>query len=87
MKDFPEIKSLYCRNDNATCYSGSSVLMAKREVCNRLGLKLMSLDFNEAQKGKDQCDRDGAVAKRCIRSFMNSRHDVLNAKDVKLALD
>ena len=29
MKDFPKIKSLYCRNNNATCYSGSSVLMAK----------------------------------------------------------
>ena len=85
--DFPNIKSLYCRNDNATCYSGAAVLMGKKEVCDKLGIKLKSLDFNEAQKGKDQCDRDGAVAKRCIRSFVNSGNDVVNAKDVKLALD
>ena len=87
MKDFPHIKSLYCRNDNATCYSGSSVLMAKKEVCDKVGMKLLSLDFNEAQKGKDQCDRDGAIVKRCICSFVNSGNDVVNAKDVKLALD
>ena len=87
MKDFPHIKSLYCRNDNATRYSGSSVLMAKKEVCDKVGLKFLSLDFNEAQKGKDQCDRDGAVAERCIRSFVHSGNDVVNAKDVKLASD
>ena len=26
--------------------------MAKKEVCDKLGIKLKSLDFNEAQKGK-----------------------------------
>ena len=62
MKDFPHIKSLYCRNDNATCYSGSPVLMAKKEVCDKVGMKLLSLDFNDAQKEKDQCDIDGAIA-------------------------
>ena len=87
MKDFPDIKSLYCRNDNATCYSGAAVLIAKKGVRDKLGIKLESLDFNEAQKGKDQCDRDGAVAERCIQSFVSSGNDVLNAKDVKLALD
>ena len=69
LEDFLNIKLLYCRNDNATCYSGAAVLMAKKEVCDKLAIKLKSLDFNEAQKGKDQCDRDGAVAKRCIRSL------------------
>ena len=87
MKDFLHTKPLYCRNDNATCYSGSSVLMAKKEVCDKVGLELLSLDFNEAQKGKDQCDRDGAVAKICIRSFVHSGNDVVNAKDVKRAVD
>ena len=63
LENFPNIKSLYCQNDNTTCYSGAAVLMKKKEVCDKLGVKLKSLDFNEAQKGKDQCDRDGAVAK------------------------
>ena len=61
--------------------------MAKKEVCDKVGMKLLLLDFNEAQKGKDQYDRDGAIGKRCIHSFVNSGNDVVNAKDVKLVLD
>ena len=38
-------------------------MMVKHEIAEKLGLKLTAVDFNEAQKGKDQCDRDGAVAK------------------------
>ena len=41
----------------------------KKGVCDKLGIKLGSLDFNETQKGKDQYDRDGAVAKRCMQFF------------------
>ena len=51
MKDFPDIKSLYCRNDNATSYSGAAVLMAKKGVCGKLGIRLESLDFNKCRKG------------------------------------
>ena len=40
-----------------------------------------------AQKGKDQCDRDGAVAKRKIRTYVNEGHDVTDAVSVKEAID
>ena len=50
-------------------------------------MEISALDFNEAQKGKDQCDRDAAVAKKCIRSYMNTGKDVLNAEDIKQTLD
>ena len=86
-EDFPHIKTIHCRNDNATCYSGASALFAKKEICEKIGLELSGLDFNEAQKGKDQCDRDGALAKNCIRTFVNNGNDVLKATDVKFAPD
>ena len=57
--------------------------MVKHEIAE----KLTAVDFNEAQKGKDQCDRDGALAKRAIRSHVNERNDVLNVIDIKAALD
>ena len=65
-KDFPDVKKIHCRNDNASCYAGASAVMVKHEIAEKLSLKLTATDFNEAQKGKDQCDRDGAVAKRAI---------------------
>ena len=61
--------------------------MAKVQVCKEANLEISASDFNEAQKGKDQCDRDAAVAKRCIPSYVNSGKDVLNAEDFNEALD
>ena len=40
--------------------------MVKKEIAENLGLEIIAVDFNKAQKEKDQCDRDGAVAKRAI---------------------
>ena len=57
------------------------------EVCKEANLEISALDFKEAQKGKDQCDKDAAVGKRCIRSYVNNRKNVLNAEDIKEALD
>ena len=61
--------------------------MAKKEICDQVGIKLQSIDFNEAQKGKNQCDRDGAVAKRKIRTYVNEGHDVTDAVSVIEAID
>ena len=63
------------------------VIQAKVQVCKEANLEISALDFNEAQNGKDQRDRDAAVAKRCIRSYVNSGKDVLNSEDIKEALD
>ena len=86
-KDFPDVKIINCHNDNASCYAGASAVTVKHETAEKLGLKLAAVDFNEAQKGKDQCDRDGAVAKRAIQSYVNEGNDVLNAIEIKMALD
>ena len=62
-------------------------MAAKFAICKEFGMKLTGIDFNEAQKGKDQCDRDGAVAKRAIRSYVSEGNDVISAVQVKEALD
>ena len=50
--DFPEIKSIHCRNDNAGCNSGASAIMAKKEICDSVGIKLESIGFiDQAEKG------------------------------------
>ena len=46
--DFPGIKSLHCRNDNAGCYSRASAIIVKKEICDSGGIKLETIDFNEA---------------------------------------
>ena len=57
--------------------------MVKREIAEKLDLDITAIDFNEAQKGKDQCDHDGAVAKRAIKSYANEGHNVWNAFKLK----
>ena len=42
----------------------------KLEIAEKLDLNVAAIDFSEAQKGKDQCDRDGAVAKRAIKIML-----------------
>ena len=46
----------------------------------------MQTEFNEPQKGKDQCDRDVVVIKKHNKSYKNSGKDVTTAKDCFKAL-
>ena len=86
-KDYPNIRKIHCRNDNASCYAGASAVTVKQEIAEKLDLDITAIDFNEAQKGKDQCDGDGAVAKRAIKSYVTEGHNVLSAIQIKEALD
>ena len=58
-----------------------------REIAEKLDFNITAIDFNEAQKGKYQCDRDGAMAKRAIKNYVNAGHNVLHAIQNKEALD
>ena len=86
-QDYPNIRKIHCRSDNASCYAGASSVMVKREIAEKLDLDITAIDFSDAQKGKDQCDRYGAVAKRAIKSYVNEGHNDLNAIQIKEALD
>ena len=38
---------------------------------------------SEPQKGKDQADRESAVAKKYMSGYLNSGHDIITAGDIK----
>ena len=78
-KDFPHIKVITDRSDNAGCYSSATIILTKVRVTKDVGLVLKYTEFNEPQKGKDQCDRDAAVIKRHIISYWHSGHDISNS--------
>ena len=86
-KDFPSLNNLYTRSDNAGCYAGASVIMARKLICDKVDICLKRTDFSEAQRGKDQLDRDIAVAKSCFKSFTNRDGNLLIAICIKNALD
>lgn len=78
-KDFPNITSLYTRSDNAGCYAGAAVILCRPLICSRLGICLKRTDFSEPQRGKDQADRDIAVAKSCLKAYTNRGNSLMNA--------
>ncbi|CAF1547066.1 unnamed protein product [Adineta ricciae] len=85
--DLPNLKNLYTRSDNAGCYAGASIIIARKMVCDSADICLKRTDFSERQRGKDQADRDIAVAKSCLRAYTNRGGDLINATSIKEALD
>ena len=47
------------------------------------GIRLLRYDYNEPQKGKDQCDRKSDVAKRYINAYVNAGNKCMSAQDIK----
>jgi len=82
-KDFPNVNNLYRKSDNAACYAGNSVAEIEYKICKANGMKLIRHDYNEPQKGKDQAERDNAVAKRYLNAYVHSGNDCLSASDIK----
>ena len=81
-KDFPKIKQMYAKSDNAICYHSNGAAEGLYKLCKDKGVKLLRYDYNEPNKGKDQCDRDSATAKSLLRSYVDSGKDLLNGEDI-----
>ena len=85
-KDFPDVKELYCKSDNAGCYHGNPYPESIYKICKQNSITLKRLDYNEPQKGKDQCDRDSALARDALRRYVDEGNDVTSAEDIFKAL-
>ncbi|CAF1529360.1 unnamed protein product [Adineta ricciae] len=57
-RDVPNLTALYTRSDNAGCYSGTAVIMARQMICLGADFGLKRTDFSEPQRGKDRAGRD-----------------------------
>ena len=86
-QDLPNLNTLYTRSDNAGCYAGATVILSRPEICSRFGICLKRTEFSEPQRGKDQADRDIAVAKSCLKAYTNRGGNLTNAESIKEALD
>ena len=82
----PKVKKAYLKSDEAGCYHNSQLIVAARDVGERVGVSLQRYDFSEPQSGKDVYDRILCPLKGTIRRFCNEGHDVFSASDVHTAL-
>ena len=82
-RDFPQLHSLYKKSDNAGCYAGNSVAELLYRICSKYDIDLKRYDYNEPQKGKDQADRESAVAKRYINAYVHSGNNCRSAEAIK----
>lgn len=56
------------------------------KVCNETGFTLLRLGYNEPGKGKDQADREAALAKGRISSYIACGNDVTTPDELKQAI-
>ncbi|CAF5030953.1 unnamed protein product, partial [Rotaria sp. Silwood1] len=85
--DYPHIKKLHKRTDNAGNFSSHATPEAEKLICERLGIKLLTRDYSEVQKGKDICDRICGISKARLRSWEATGNDLLNAIDIKEGME
>ncbi|CAF3847258.1 unnamed protein product [Rotaria sp. Silwood1] len=85
--DAPQVKNIFLRNDNATCYSGGAQIYLTKYICQQNGFTLKRIDFNEAGKGKDQCDRESACTKTHRDYYVSSGNNVTTALQMKQAAE
>ena len=72
----PKVKKAYLKSDEAGCYHNSQLIVAARDVGERVGVSLREYDFSEPQSGKDVCDTVLCPLKGAIRRYCNEGHDV-----------
>lgn len=86
-KDYPTITKAYLRSDNASCYHNGPLLLSLPYIGKRTGITPLRYDFSDPQAGKDICDRKIAPMKAHIRRWVNEKHDVTTAENMKEALE
>ena len=86
-KDFPHLKFVIDKSDNAGCYHNEVLFAWKVNWSNQhLKLKFLETIFNERQSGKDQCDRDTATAKRQMQYHIDRGNNIENVDQMFKAM-
>ena len=85
--EYPSISKACLRSDNAGCYRNGPLILSPPVMGEKTGVMPLRYDFSEPQAGQDICDRKTAPMKAHIRRWMDERHDVITAEDMKQALE
>ncbi|KAI8487954.1 hypothetical protein Bbelb_344020 [Branchiostoma belcheri] len=83
----PMLCKVFLRSDNAGCYHCAPLLLSMPAISQKTGISVLRYDFSDPQAGKDICDRKIVSMETHIRRFVNERHDVVTAEDMKQALE
>ena len=86
-QEHPNVKTAYLKSDNAGCYHNASLILSLKSIGERAGISVRRYDFSDPQSGKDVCDRKIAPMKGHIQRWVNEKHDVVTAVDMKEALE
>ena len=86
-REYPQVDSAFFKSDNAGCYHSGALLVSLHMIGKRTGITPLRYDFSDPQSGKDICERKTAPMKSHIRRWVNERHDVLTALEMKTALE
>ena len=78
------LNEAFLRSDNAGCYHCAFLLPSLPSLGQRIGVRIASYDFSEAQAGKDICNHRAAALKSHIRRYINEGNDVKTASHMKL---
>ena len=82
-----EKKNIFFRSDNAGCYHNKVLIPIIYFLAKKHNIVAKRYDFGESQTCKDICDRKISPIKKAIREYVNSGKDVLDANDMKHAID
>lgn len=86
-QEYPLINKAFLRSDNAGCYHNGPLILSLSYIGERTGIKPLRYDYSDPQAGKDICDRKTAPMKAHIRRWVNEKHNVITAEDMKQALE
>ena len=73
-KESPQIENAYLTSDNAGCYYSGSLLLSLPFIGQQTGIRVLHYDFSEPMKAY-------------IRRWVNEKHNVITAEDMKAALE
>ncbi|KAK3101223.1 hypothetical protein FSP39_001902 [Pinctada imbricata] len=83
-KLLPDVTAVHLFSDNAGCYKSTNTLCGLHTGSSGI---VKSYNFCEAQNGKGPCDRKSSNLKSLIKRHINEGNDVINAQQMKQAID
>lgn len=86
-QEHPNVKMAYLKSDNAGYYHNASLILSLKSIGERAGITVQRYAFSDPQSGKDVCDRKIAPMKGHIQRWVNEKHEVVTAVDMKEALE
>ena len=87
MIEYPSMNKAFLRSDKAGCYYSGPLIVSPPYIGTRCGVIPLRYDFSDPEAGKDICDRKTAPMKAHIKRWVDEKHDVITAENMKEALE